>query len=194
MALTAIPAGLFDKCTKVTNFSETFIECRALTAIPAGLFDNCTQVTRFENTFHGCSSLTAIPQGLFDKCTKVTTFANAFKRLAITEIPEGLFDSCTNVTSFGSGYNGAFNGCVNLKHVPVNLFDNCRKVKDFERIFESCGNITGESPYTMIGDKKVHLYERHLYPEHFTAPTTYGNAFARCTKLTDYAQIPAGWK
>lgn len=57
-----------------------------------------------------------------------------------------------------------------------------------------CSALTGESPYTMIGDKKVHLYERKNYPEHFTTPTLFIMAFKYCTGLTDYAQIPNGWK
>mgnify|MGYP007132127645 FL=1 len=58
----------------------------------------------------------------------------------------------------------------------------------------NCWNLTGESPYTMIDDQKVHLYERANYPKHFTTPTDFKYTFSSCTGLTDYAQIPSDWK
>ena len=189
-SLTTIPAGLFDKCTKVTGFYHTFQGCSALTAIPAGLFDKCTLVTDFDETFYGCSALTAIPAGLFDKCTLVTDFNNAFFRCsALTAIPQGLFDNCTQVKYF----YGTFSGCTALTAIPQGLFDNCPLVRRFEETFSDCSSLTGESPYTQINGQKVHLYERHLYPDQFSTPTSYKAAFDRCTSLTDYNEIPASW-
>lgn len=46
----------------------------------------------------------------------------------------------------------------------------------------------------IIGDKKVHLYERSNYPEHSTSPTRFSRCFHDCRGLTDYAQIPFGWR
>ena len=200
--LQAIPDGLFDKCTKVTSFGSAFWECSKLQEIPEGLFDNCTEVTTFEGTFGYCYNLQAIPEGLFDKCTEVTNFANAFRDTNITEIPEGLFDKCTKVVYFGA----TFKDCESLELVPINLFDKCFVVKEFTRstlyqnsggCFENCTNIHGESPYTVINldgvDTKVHLYERSLYPDLFTAPTSYNDCFYNCTGLTDYSSIPSSW-
>ena len=88
----------------------------------------------------------------------------------------------------------AFSGCSALKSIPKNLFANNRKVTDFSYTFTGCYALTGESPYTMIGDKKEHLYERANYPEHFTKLTVFWECFKNCTGLTDYAQIPTNWK
>lgn len=60
--------------------------------------------------------------------------------------------------------------------------------------FNGCSALAGESPYTMIDDQKVHLYERPNYPEHFTTPTSFSDCFMDCTGLTDFAQIPTDWK
>ena len=57
-----------------------------------------------------------------------------------------------------------------------------------------CSALTGESSYTMVNGKKVHLYERQNYPEHFTTPKYFKYAFYGCTGLTDFAQIPSDWK
>ena len=189
-SLKTIPQGLFDNSPLVTNFSSTFGECSKITEIPQGLFDSCTKVRKFRGTFDGCTALTEIPAGLFDNCPNVTSISGTFRGCsAITEIPQGLFDNCTEVTSF----NGTFDGCTALTAIPQGLFDNCPLVTDFYSTFYGCSALTGESPYNFINGQKVHLYERHLYPEHFTAPTTYGYAFEYCTKLTDYNEIPATW-
>lgn len=78
-SLTAIPAGLFDNNTQVTDFSGCFFSCSSLAAIPTGLFDNNTAVTNFGSCFYGCSSLTVIPTGLFSNNTAVTDFGGCFR-------------------------------------------------------------------------------------------------------------------
>ena len=191
--LVTIPEGLFDKCTEITILEWTFSNCKNLQSIPKGLFDKCTEVTSFYWTFANCISLQTIPEGLFDYNTKVTSFRGVFGCSGITSIPEGLFDHCTEVTSFEDAFY-----CTNITTVPTGLFDNNRKVTAWHEVFKGCTNLTGESPYTTIQvdgvDTKVHLYERELYPEYFTAPTNYSNCFYRCTGLTDYSSIPSGWK
>ena len=42
----------------VTNFTNTFYDCRNLTTIPEGLFQHNTAVTNFTNTFNSCHNLT----------------------------------------------------------------------------------------------------------------------------------------
>ena len=192
--LTSIPVGLFDKCTKVTSFSSTFGMCTGLTNIPQGLFDNCTEVTSFQGVFQYCSALTNIPAGLFDNNIKVTDAGYIFAWSGITEVPEGLFDKCPDIEYF----SGLFTECKNLKSLPVNLFDFNKKAKNFYQAFRDCTALTGESPYTIINvdgtDVKVHLYERSLYPQYFTAPTVSSVCFQNCTALTDYDNIPTIWK
>ena len=196
MNIKNIPQGLFDYNTEVTNFYRTFSQCKSLTSIPNGLFDNCPEVKDFSYAFNQCESLISIPVGLFDKCTEVTdfssTFCNCYK---LHIIPEGLFDNCTEVTDFSY----TFSGCTSLESIPEGLFDYNTKVKTFGSTFSMCGNLTGESPYTIINingvDTKVHLYERSNYPEYFNAtPTSYSSCFYNCSRLTDYSSIPTGWK
>ena len=109
---------------------------------------------------------------------------------SLQSIPESLFAHNPNVTNF----TYAFYGCSALTTIPENLFANCPKVTDFSYAFYNCTAVTGESPYTMIGDKKVHLYERKNYPEHFTEPTSSVGCFHGGRGLSDYAQIPSAWK
>ena len=189
--LTSIPENLFANCPAVTNFRETFYGCSALTAIPEKLFANNPAVTTFYGTFYGCKDLTEIPENLFVNNPEVTTFSTTFIDCSsLTAIPENLFAHNPAVTTF---YR-TFKGCSSLQSIPTGLFDNNRKVTHFSCTFHGCSALTGESPYTMIEGKKVHLYERQNYPEHFTTPTSFSGAFAFCPKLTDYAQIPSDWK
>lgn len=59
--------------------------------------------------------------------------------------------------------------------------------------FSGSLNVEGESPYTVIGNKKVHLYERGDYPTEFVALQEYVRCFGYCTKLTDYSDMPDHW-
>ena len=77
--------------------------------------------------------------------------------------------------------------------VPAALFDNNRKIKTFYYTFDDCNLLSGESPYTLIGDVKVHLYERADYPDYFATPTSHYSCFSS-RNLTDYDQIPDDWK
>ena len=193
--LTSIPEGLFDKCTKMTQFATAFSACWALTTIPQGLFDNCPEVISFSWTFQN-TKINSVPEGLFDKCTKVTSFERVFgDNRELQEIPEGLFDNNPEVTNF----NGVFRYCSGLAgKIPVSIFDNNRKVKNFTDAFLSSSGFVSESPYTTINvdgtDVKVHLYERSLYPEHFTAPEYSQRCFSGLNYLTDWSAIvAAGW-
>ena len=163
----------------------------SLTSIPENIFANCPNILSFLVTFEGCSALTTIPENLFANCPKVTVFGATFSECtALIAIPKGLFVHNPKVTIF----QATFWGCTSLKSIPTSLFDNNRKVTSFSETFYNCSDLTGESPYTMIGDQKVHLYERANYPEHFTTPTDFLDCFYDCTGLTDYAQIPTNWK
>ena len=113
-----------------------------------------------------------------------------FGCLALKSIPENLFANCPEVTDISR----AFEDCWALKSIPSSLFDNNRKVTSFSETFRGCTAFTGESPYTMIGDKKVHLYERVNYPDHFTEPTVFWDCFYDSTDMRDYIQAPDDWK
>lgn len=205
----------------VSTFFDTFFGCVNLVSIPEDLFANNPNVIsfgytveeaacdlwKFENDpdftgdsawqygppslFGSCDYLAAIPEKLFANNTKVRRFGLVFAACAgITSIPEKLFANNPDVTDFVMG----FHACSSLQSIPARLFDNNRKATMFDGCFNMCESLTGESPYTMIGDKKVHLYERSNYPDHFATPIRYFGCFNGCTGLTDYAQIPSDWK
>lgn len=211
--ITEIPAGLFASCREADVFAHCFDGCTGITEVPEDLFSACTKVSSFGRVF-SCTGLTSVPENLFASCQVVKNFASAFwKCVDLVEIPEDLFASCSEVEDFSfvfdgcqalseipedlfafcpevKNFCGAFRNCYSLNSIPASLFDNNRKVADFSECFKACGNVSCETPYTMIGDTKVHLYERENYPDYFVAPD--GSDCFIGVKCAD--EIPAEWK
>ena len=135
-------------------------------SIPAGFFSFAGKVQNMMTVFSGCASLKTVPEGLFDSLTEATRFQSTFVN------------------------------CKALTSVPVSLLDKCRKVNMTMYMFSGCSSLEGESPYTMVDGKKVHLYERSGYPDTFTKilDKDAKGTFAGCTRLTDYAAMPAKYK
>lgn len=152
------------------SLSGLFLDCEALESIPAHIFAKCSSVHNFISIFECCSSLTAVPEGLFDDCPEAVELQAAFK------------------------------GCTGLTSVPVSLFDNNRKVRIFRETFMGCDMVSGESPYTLIGSEKVHLYERENFRDEFKVPVEYDDCFQPfgyifvSPKWADYGNIPQSWK
>lgn len=198
--ITAIPEGLFDSFTKVYNFQSTFSGCEKLESIPESLFAKCTSLKYVgmsaerdahymaqAGCFKDCKSLKSIPAGLFANNTRLEDAGQAFYQCdALTEVPAPLFANCKDLKYV----DGTFGYIDNLTTVPVSLFDNNRRIVTFRETFIQCRKMTGESPYTMVGENKVHLYERSNYPEEFVSPDQNYNCFEGCEQLDDYESIP----
>lgn len=198
--LKEIPAGLFRNNTRLGYIQCAFSGCSSLTSLPEGLFANCPGIQSVSEInsvmdayglFSNCTSLTEIPEDLFASMTKVTRLDGIFKGCtSLREIPEKLFANNTQVISMWE----AFAGCKSLQRIPAGLFDSMRTLQAVRLLFKSCSSLTGESPYTLINGKKVHLYERKDYPNEFLEITSHTSAFNNCTNLTDYESIPSNWK
>lgn len=122
----------------------------------------------------------------------ITSFFYTFSACSsLTSIPSGLFENNTNVTDFFS----AFYGCSSLTNIPSGLFNKNAKVTDFSLAFIGCSNLTGETPYTLSSDgvTKIKLWDSDE-TNGFTNPIKTGRTFYGCTKLSDYEDIPIGWK
>lgn len=200
-ALKELPANLFKGHYNLGYLKCAFTGCSSLTSLPEGLFEDCSGVLSLGTVydtrnyalgiFARCTSLKSIPANLFASMTKVTYMPGIFYECkALTNIPEGLFDHNPEVTYIGY----SFEGCSNLQSVPTSLFDKMRTLQSTTRLFYGCQSLTGESPYTLINGKKVHLYERQNYPSEFLEITNHGNTFRNCTNLTDHESMPSDWR
>lgn len=202
--LAALPEGLFAGNPEAVSFGgETdyhngagredrglFTNCTALTEIPEGLFAFNSKVTDLSMAFLGCSGIREIPAGLFAALPELENLEYVFEGCKqIEEIPSGLFDNNPLLQEMYS----AFRGCSSLRRLPTDLFDNNRLIRSFGYTFLGCEALEGESPYTEIGGRKYHLYERSENSVEFTPPDGYG-CFGGCTKLSDYEEIPEAWR
>lgn len=215
VSLESVPEDLFAYCSNVTEMNELFSYCKALKTVPEKLFWNCTKVTSMWNLFTE-SGITTIPERLFEHCTKLNNLSSVFNRTPITSIPVGLFSACTELTNTSS----AFSDCRNLETIPEGLFAHCKYLKHVQSMFSNSGiksvpvsifdpciylvsvswcfsglyDWNGETPYTLINGKKVHLYERSLYPDYFDTPYDYQYCFTGCGQIKDYESVPSTWK
>jgi hypothetical protein len=189
--INSIPEGLFDYSAKNASFNFTFSRCERLVTIPENLFYNCVESDSFRAAFQTCAILTVIPENLFSKCIKAKVFESTFSEcFALKEIPAGLFSKNEEVEFFSN----CFSGCHSLIRIPVGLFDKNRRVTRFSRCFSECYHWKGESPYTMINGKKVHLYDRFDYPDMFVTPVETESCFSDCNELIDIEVIPEYWR
>ena len=180
----AIPQNLFGGPDGFTGdaapnmFLAAFYNCVGLTEIPSGLFGYFTGDTAqsmFDATFYNCIGLTGqIPSGLFGNFTGAPTeamFHDTFygcKNMHST-IPENLFGSISGDLPFTVSNTGAIS------------YKQC-----FNGMFSGCVNLTG--PSARINGR--YLYE--IWPD--AATVQVDNMYYNCTNLSDYDQIPAGWK
>lgn len=196
-SLKSLPSGLFAKNVLATGFTGTFCGCSSLETLPSDLMPAAEKVTSVKDMFAECSSLKTIPSGLFAGNPAITSFEATFADcISLETVPEDLFSAIGTKTS-GITLSECFMGCKSLQSLPAGLFDTVRRISYIDGCFEGCSALTGESPYTMIGDRKVHLYERERgddFPVVPSSSTAHENCFAYCRKLTDYSQMPSSWK
>ena len=195
-SLKTLPEGLFSTCVKATHFTGAFTDCTALESLPANLLSACGEVKYVERMFLGCTALKSIPEGLFAGCPKIERFEETFAECSALEtIPEKLF-SAIGTTTTSIVFTACFAACTSLKSIPAGLFDTVRRISFIDLCFAECTSLTGESPYTMIGEDKIHLYERvqgEDFPRVPSNKTAHIGCFAGCTGLTDYATMPEEW-
>ena len=195
-SLKSIPEGLFAANTATTHFAGAFIDCTALESVPENLLASCANLTYVNKMFSGCTSLKSVPEKFFAGNPKIITFEETFSGCtALETIPEKLFASIGTTTT-GIVFSACFYGCSALRSLPAGLFDTVRRISFINNCFEGCTSLIGESPYTMIGVEKIHLYERVQgddFPRVPSNRTAHEGCFKGCTRLSDYATMPEEW-
>ena len=175
-SLKQLPNGLFQYCQKLYAFDFTFANCTSLEELPAGLFSGLS-ITNLMGAFGGCTSLKAIPAGFFDtvrvSCGFYGTFAGD---TALTTIPAGLFSKATGSPNF----NQTFKGC-GLTALPIDTFAAEATPNSFNQTFMDCGDLEGNVPELW-----------NLYPGVTSAD--HKECFSGCDLVSNYADIPTGWK
>lgn len=220
-ALKAVPSRMFGVSTKTKTLSYLFDGCTALETIASDAFSGLAATsTTVMYAFQNCKALKEVPDGLLKNNSTISTYTGLFRyceslrRLGSESLNctaasslTSVFDGCTALEEIGTkpfvnpvkltSLSGVFKNCSSLKSVPVDIFDECKLLKTVSNLFNGCTALTGESPYTVIGGTKYHLYDRtteNAATTGFTAITNSKSCFLGCTQLSDYAQIPEAWK
>ena len=175
-SLTTIQEG-FTLGNSVTDCSAMFYYCTSLTAIPETLIIP-NSVTNCSSMFADCSRLTEIPSTLTIP-NSVTDCSWMFSRCSdLTIIPETLIipDSVTDCSHI-------FYDCSNLTSDISNIWPdvwNYTGTIDLNMMFESCSKVVGTVPADKL----------------WNSGKTFNSSgcFRNCTSLTNYSEIPAGWK
>ena len=161
----------------ITNCLQMFYSCKSLTTIPETLILG-NSVTNCSNMFYYCSNLTTIPE-TFTIPNSVTDCSLMFRSCSsLTEIPSTLRipDSVTDCSAM-------FTNCSSLTSDISNIWSstwNYTGTIDLSYMFAGCTKVVGTVP----ADK--------LWNSGKTFKSNY--CFNGCTSLTNYSEIPAGWK
>lgn len=147
--LKTVPAGLFDRFTKVTSPGyRNLFDSSGIETIPAGLFAKSTAVSSgFESLFENCPKLHTIEGSIFPENSGVTSVAYMFCNCsALKNIPEDLF------APFGEAklkFTATFAACSSIEEIPAELFATNTKAKQFSETFADCTSL-GEIPAGLL--------------------------------------------
>lgn len=148
--LENIPGDTCGSFENVTDFTESFSNCKRLKEIPEDLFKYATKATKFQSTFESTAAIKAIPEKLFANCPNVTAFDYTFSGCGVgnvklgakvedgnvIDVPEGLFAACPNVTKFTQCF-----AYTKIATLPENLFAKNTKVTSFNGLFAYCSEM-----------------------------------------------------
>ena len=161
----------------VTSCAKMFAICLSLTKISSTL-KIPNSVTDCSNMFSACSNLTAIPS-TFIIPNSVTDCAYMFVGCSsLTEIPSTLIipNSVTNCTQMFSSCSSLISDISNIWPSTWNYAGGI----NISYMFYNCAKVVGTVP----ADK--------LWNSGKTFNSNF--CFTGCTSLTNYDEIPAGWK
>lgn len=139
--LKTVPAGLFDRFTKVTSPGyRNLFDSSGIETIPAGLFAKSTVVsTGFESLFENCPKLHTIEGSIFGENSGVSSIGYMFCNCPeLKNIPEDLF------APFGEAklkFTATFAACSSLEEIPAGLFATNTKAKQFSETFADCTSL-----------------------------------------------------
>ena len=187
-AIRTLPAGFFSSCPAGCDYTRVCFGCKDLATLPDLLFPAAESL---QQCFKGCSSLRELPAHLVSAGASLKELQETFADCtSLAVLPTTLLHGCTGLERLAS----AFAGCTSLSELPATLLDDCRRLTSTEGAFMNCISLAGESPFTVIGGQKVHLYERGAFPQQFADISKYYLCFYACPGLSDYKDMPAAWK
>jgi hypothetical protein len=187
-SLTSVDEDLFNTHSSLTNaivdFSSVFSGCNnvGFTSIPEGLFRYSVNAKLFGSAFLNCTKIASIPSGLFQYNTILENLSSCFSGWTVSSIPSTLFAGLSQVSTV----NSCFIYNHELLSIPAGLFDDIGVSRTVD--FTSCFRITGTGgAYNKITGAVPELWLKPNSP-------TGTQCFYNRTAVSNYTDIPAGWK
>lgn len=167
--------------SKVDAFSRLFASPNYIITELNPVFNITGGVDTYYSFLENSTTLTRVNDGTFDnQFTNTNTIYRLFYNCPnLTYIPEN------TLASFGGdNISNILNNNPKLELNINNFFSyvDLSKITNISFAFSNCAKITGEA--LPIINQLSHL----------TVSTTYLSAFSGCTSLSDFDQIPSGWK
>ena len=179
----------------IVNFRDTFRNT-AITSIPADLFRYNTLVSTggFFATFRNCFGLTgSIPADLFRYNTLVSTlgFSATFRSCSGLEVaPDGLFKYNTAADS----WQGCFQNCTKLQLSQYMFYDAGGETTRFLNQSPNFTSFVSRSSFSGTQGTAPALWDCSYGTGTPTSTSAFAGAGNSTTSLTNYNDIPAGWK
>lgn len=203
-AITDLPVFVFWYNTKLTDVSYAFSGCSNMafqapeTGAETALLHNNTALTNISYLFQGCKKMVSFLStagywgyGAYDTLTKLTNVAGLFKNSGADSMlfDIGLPKKSPNITDISEFYSG----CESVTNIPfgAEVATNMPKLQNCSKLCYNCTNINqfGSTTGTKEYGNNV------IYPiAQLSTLKNYSDAFTNCSKLTDYANLPMGWR
>ena len=158
----------------ITGLTRLNLGGCSMTSLPSGFLSN---VLNLQYALLYGPYLQSIPYGLFAGQTVLSIQGIAlYQNPSLLALPNELFKGL----AIGAvHFNFVFSGCSSLTAIPADICSYHPAATVFSNMFDGCVSLTGPAP---------ELWNR------IPAPTNGTYCFRGCTGLSNYADIPAGWK
>ena len=202
--ITDLPVFVFWYNTKLTTVAGAFLNCSNMafqapeTGAETALLHNNTELQDISKLFQGCKKIVSFLStagywgyGAYDTLTKLTNVAGLFKDSGADSMlfDIGLPKKSPNIINISEFYSG----CESVTSIPfgTEVAANMPKLQNCSKIFYNCTNINQFGDLT--GDK-IYANDVIYHIAQLSTLENYSDAFTNCSKLTDYANLPMGWR
>lgn len=202
--VTDLPVFVFWYNPKLIDVSYAFSGCSSMafqapeTGAETALLHNNIALTNISYLFQGCTNIVSflsIPgywgYGAYDTLTKLTNVAGLFKNSGADSMlfDIGLPKNSPDIIDISEFYSE----CKSISNIPfgTEVATNMPKLQNCSKLCYNCININqyGEQSGAKEYGNNV------IYPiAQLSTLTSYADAFTNCSKLTDYANLPMGWR
>ena len=173
--LVSIDSPFTNSFSSITSFQNTFNRT-GISSITPSLFENCSNVTNMNSCFAYNNSLITVPEGVFRNLSSVTNYYMVFRACQnMQDCPNDLFSYSPLADTFQSAFY------TNYKMKTLPSLDNNPAAKNVNYTFYQCYAATGNA---------TELWDSSKFPN----ITSHNQCFTGCTNLSNYADIPSGWK